>query len=52
MRVKFEHENWVHEYVRPGFIKSWFWKKYKSFSRNGANLPEGKKEILREIDKE
>lgn len=26
-------------------------KKYKSFSRNGANLPENKKEILREIDK-
>ncbi|MCO4820568.1 MAG: M3 family metallopeptidase [Flavobacteriaceae bacterium] len=27
-------------------------KKYKGFSRNGANLPEDKKEILREIDKE
>ena len=27
-------------------------KKYKSFSRNGANLPEDKKESLREIDKE
>ncbi|PIF31483.1 peptidyl-dipeptidase Dcp [Flavobacterium sp. 9] len=27
-------------------------KKYKSFSRNGANLPEDKKEKLREIDKE
>lgn len=27
-------------------------KKYKSFSRNGANLPEEKKERLREIDKE
>ena len=27
-------------------------KKYKSFSRNGANLPENKKEKLREIDKE
>jgi peptidyl-dipeptidase Dcp len=27
-------------------------KKYKSFSRNGANLPENKKIILREIDKE
>lgn len=27
-------------------------KKYKSFSRNGANLPEEKKEKLREIDKE
>lgn len=27
-------------------------KKYKGFSRNGANLPEGKKEKLREIDKE
>ena len=27
-------------------------KKYKSFSRNGANLPEDKKERLREIDKE
>jgi Zn-dependent oligopeptidase len=26
-------------------------KKYKSFSRNGANLPDDKKEILREIDK-
>ena len=26
-------------------------KKYKSFSRNGANLPENKKEKLREIDK-
>ncbi|WP_299557091.1 M3 family metallopeptidase [Seonamhaeicola sp.] len=26
-------------------------KKYKSFSRNGANLPEDKKEVLREIDK-
>ena len=26
-------------------------KKYKSFSRNGANLPEGKKLKLREIDK-
>ena len=26
-------------------------KKYKGFSRNGANLPEDKKEILREIDK-
>ncbi|WP_282136659.1 M3 family metallopeptidase [Seonamhaeicola maritimus] len=26
-------------------------KKYKSFSRNGANLPEDKKETLREIDK-
>ena len=26
-------------------------KKYKSFSRNGANLPEEKKEKLREIDK-
>jgi peptidyl-dipeptidase Dcp len=26
-------------------------KKYKSFSRNGANLPEEKKLILREIDK-
>ncbi|RED48465.1 M3 family metallopeptidase [Seonamhaeicola aphaedonensis] len=26
-------------------------KKYKSFSRNGANLPEDKKEQLREIDK-
>lgn len=25
-------------------------KKYKSFSRNGANLPEGKKKRLREID--
>ncbi|WP_125722289.1 M3 family metallopeptidase [Flavobacterium ustbae] len=27
-------------------------KKYKSFSRNGANLPEAKKNQLREIDKE
>lgn len=27
-------------------------KKYKSFSRNGANLPKSKKEKLREIDKE
>lgn len=27
-------------------------KKYKSFSRNGANLPEDKKAKLREIDKE
>ncbi len=27
-------------------------KRYKSFSRNGANLPEGKKERLREIDKQ
>lgn len=27
-------------------------KKYKGFSRNGANLPEDKKSILREIDKE
>ncbi|MEO6347406.1 MAG: M3 family metallopeptidase [Aquaticitalea sp.] len=27
-------------------------KKYKSFSRNGANLPEDKKKKLREIDKE
>ena len=27
-------------------------KKYKSFSRNGANLPEDKKNTLREIDKE
>ncbi|AXG73237.1 M3 family peptidase [Flavobacterium arcticum] len=27
-------------------------KTYKSFSRNGANLPEGKKTKLREIDKE
>lgn len=27
-------------------------KKYKSFSRNGANLPEEKKNKLREIDKE
>jgi peptidyl-dipeptidase Dcp len=27
-------------------------KKYKSFSRNGANLPKTKKIILREIDKE
>ncbi len=27
-------------------------KKYKSFSRNGANLPEDKKKTLREIDKE
>ena len=27
-------------------------KKYKSFSRNGANLPEDKKLILRKIDKE
>ena len=27
-------------------------KKYKSFSRNGANLPENKKSELREIDKE
>lgn len=27
-------------------------KKYKSFSRNGANLPEDKKTKLREIDKE
>ncbi|MEJ2112745.1 MAG: M3 family metallopeptidase [Flavobacteriaceae bacterium] len=27
-------------------------KKYKSFSRNGANLPEDKKQMLREIDKE
>lgn len=27
-------------------------KKYKSFSRNGANLPEGKKKRLREIDAE
>ncbi|TYA53254.1 M3 family metallopeptidase [Formosa maritima] len=27
-------------------------KKYKSFSRNGANLPEDKKQKLREIDKE
>ena len=27
-------------------------KKYKSFSRNGANLPENKKNQLREIDKE
>lgn len=27
-------------------------KKYKSFSRNGANLPENKKQKLREIDKE
>jgi len=26
-------------------------KKFKSFSRNGANLPESKKEILRDIDK-
>ncbi|MFD2564980.1 M3 family metallopeptidase [Aquimarina rubra] len=27
-------------------------KRYKSFSRNGANLPDDKKEELREIDKE
>jgi peptidyl-dipeptidase Dcp len=27
-------------------------KKYKSFSRNGANLPEDKKHLLRKIDKE
>ena len=27
-------------------------KKYKSFSRNGANLPEDKKKTLRDIDKE
>ncbi|WP_281988803.1 M3 family metallopeptidase [Aquimarina aggregata] len=27
-------------------------KRYKSFSRNGANLPDTKKETLREIDKE
>jgi len=27
-------------------------KRYKSFSRNGANLPEDKKEALRNIDKE
>ena len=27
-------------------------KKYKSFSRNGANLPENKKQELREIDKQ
>lgn len=27
-------------------------KKYKSFSRNGANLPEDKKQQLRDIDKE
>ncbi|ASV29419.1 M3 family metallopeptidase [Maribacter cobaltidurans] len=27
-------------------------KKYKNFSRNGANLPEGKKKRLREIDAE
>ncbi|MFL9831858.1 M3 family metallopeptidase [Flavobacterium sp. ST-87] len=27
-------------------------KKYKSFSRNGANLPEDKKDQLREIDKQ
>ncbi|CAA9200346.1 Oligopeptidase A [Flavobacterium bizetiae] len=27
-------------------------KKYKSFSRNGANLPEDKKDQLREIDKD
>ncbi len=27
-------------------------KKYKSFSRNGANLPDGKKKRLREIDAE
>ncbi len=27
-------------------------KKYKSFSRNGANLPEDKKQILRDIDKQ
>ena len=27
-------------------------KKYKSFSRNGANLPEGKKKRLRGIDAE
>ncbi len=27
-------------------------KRYKSFSRNGANLPENKKDQLREIDKE
>jgi Zn-dependent oligopeptidase len=27
-------------------------RKYKSFARNGANLPDDKKEILREIDKE
>lgn len=27
-------------------------KRYKSFSRNGANLPDDKKEILRAIDKE
>ena len=27
-------------------------KKYKGFSRNGANLPENKKQQLREIDKE
>lgn len=27
-------------------------KKYKSFARNGANLPEAKKKELREIDKE
>ena len=27
-------------------------KQYKSFSRNGANLPEDKKNLLREIDKE
>lgn len=26
-------------------------KKYKSFARNGANLPEGKKQQLRDIDK-
>jgi peptidyl-dipeptidase Dcp len=28
------------------------YKKYKSFSRNGANLPEDKKDQLRKIDKE
>ena len=27
-------------------------KKYKGFSRNGANLPENKKDVLRAIDKE
>ncbi|PKP25633.1 MAG: peptidase M3 [Bacteroidetes bacterium HGW-Bacteroidetes-2] len=27
-------------------------KKYKSFARNGANLPEGKKQQLRDIDKQ
>ena len=50
-RVKAVYEQKEHLNLNPEQI-TLLDKKYKSFSRNGANLPEDKKTQLREIDKE